>query len=52
MPENSNVSTTGVRCETCTYGKFDELWGEWKCLKVSQRVHDDRKTCENYEEKK
>lgn len=24
-------------CSTCEYCKFDELWGEYKCIKHSHR---------------
>ena len=35
MPETKN-------CETCAHGKFDEIWGEYKCLKLDRRIYDVR----------
>ena len=26
------------KCETCAYSKFDELWGEYKCIKYARRI--------------
>lgn len=36
MPEIKN-------CETCAHGKFDKLWGEYKCMKFQHRIYDVRK---------
>lgn len=30
-------------CETCAHGKFDKLWGEYKCSKLRYRIYNMRK---------
>ena len=29
-------------CETCAHGKFDKLWGEYKCMKFHHRIYNTR----------
>lgn len=36
-------------CETCKHLKFDELWGEHKCLKQHRRIYVAIEECEKYE---
>lgn len=26
-------------CGTCKYGKFDDIWGEWKCCLFSHKIY-------------
>lgn len=38
-------------CSNCEHSKFDETWGEHKCLQFSRRVHDsveESKDCQYY----
>ena len=42
-------------CEKCKYAKFDERWGEWKCLKFARRIYNCQNCaalCTKYEELK
>ena len=41
-------------CKSCTHCKFDELWGEYKCLKHGHRIYSlsERSLCEFYSEDK
>ena len=38
-------------CKDCVHSKFDELWGEYKCLKLHHRIYIllDKDECTYYE---
>ena len=40
--------------ETCKHSKLDEIWGDYKCLKLQHRICDPLicKSCVSYEEDK
>ena len=40
------------KCKTCKHGKFDEVWGEMKCLYYSRRWNPNAPECDKYEPKK
>ena len=40
------------KCETCANRKFDEKWGEYKCLAFHRRLYEPMMACTAYEKKK
>jgi hypothetical protein len=39
-------------CKTCKHARFDERWGEYKCIKLYIRVYNpERKDCVHYRRK-
>ena len=45
------MDSKDFKCSKCLYGKFDEVWGEWKCLKDSVRVYTNNDDCKNFKER-
>ena len=45
------MDSKDFKCSKCLYGKFDKVWGEWKCLKDSVRVYTNNDDCKNFKER-
>lgn len=39
------------KCKTCIHAKFDELWGEWKCMAYLHKIYE-WFDCKQYQKKK
>ena len=41
-------------CKTCEHARFDEIWGEYKCVKMEKTITSvkDRNNCVFYEKRK
>lgn len=41
---------TKFKCKSCIHSKFDDIWGEYKCLLLHKRVHDPKESqeCKKY----